>query len=688
MRLRAFIQRVKSRPARFLVKRAVDAARGNSRWMGACMGWNVYASTGVHLDGENLTAINEASHYLAVWDKGLIVKPEEALSIGEHLDVGVDAQSELLAHQVTMYLDYRFPLLGGECTAKDRRVDWSRDFVVGYQWPAIWHSRLNFWDPDRPTDVKRPWELSRLQFIATLGRQYARNKDERLAEAARDLVTQWDTANPVGYGVNWVCGMEAAFRAIALIWVRSFFGTSRSLDTVFWLRLVRMLVEHGRYLYRNIEYSDINDNHYTACLLGLLYLSCVLPWYPESNQWRRTAVKGLNDGILTQTYPDGVTHEGSIPYHRLVLEMHMHAERLCAVNSIPVPDSTHERLRRMLEFTAGYTKPDGMAPLIGDNDDGRVLPLGEQNLHDHRYLLAIGAVRYSCATLKGAADRWWEEAFWITGLDGWKSWRRLGSAYGPASVGFPSGGFWFLRSGRTYAAIDCGDVGMRGRGGHGHADTLSTVVVICGENVVVDTGTHSYSADPSMRVRNVSAMSHNAVVLDDAEPCAISAWNMAEVSSYPCRGLAWDLCSRTPSFTGSHDGYLNSHGISCSRTVTLLSGDAVEIRDRVSGSGRHNLSWRWQLSSAMPMVAVDASSRVLINGNNSQFTIQYTGAELRADVEDSEYYPSYGVTERTKRVVLRTTTELPCEVCFRFDAVTVSVTPDSTVRDDQLCSDC
>ncbi len=51
----------------------------------------------------------------------------------------------------------------------------------------------------------------------------------------------------------------------------------------------------------------------------------------------------------------------------------------------------------MLEVILYLTGPDGCVPQIGDNDDGRLLILSgypEWPRHDHRYLLALGAVLF------------------------------------------------------------------------------------------------------------------------------------------------------------------------------------------------------------------------------------------------------------------------------------------------------
>ncbi len=67
------------------------------------------------------------------------------------------------------------------------------------------------------------------------------------------------------------------------------------------------------------------------------------------------------------------------------------------------------------------TKPDGTAPQIGDNDDGRLHILsdyGNWSRLDHRYLLSVGAVMFERGEFKAAAGVFPEEAFWLVGAEG------------------------------------------------------------------------------------------------------------------------------------------------------------------------------------------------------------------------------------------------------------------------------
>src|SRR5438045_8524171 len=85
-------------------------------------------------------------------------------------------------------------------------------------------------------------------------------------------------------------------------------------------------------------------------------------------------------GVRWGTEPDGVCHEGSMPYHRLVTEIFAHAALVARRSGIDLGAPFQARLQHMIEFVAGYTKPTGEAPVWGDADDGRVHALGGQPL--------------------------------------------------------------------------------------------------------------------------------------------------------------------------------------------------------------------------------------------------------------------------------------------------------------------
>src|SRR5207244_299114 len=127
----------------------------------------------------------------------------------------------------------------------------------------------------------------------------------------------------------------------------------------------------------------------------------------------------------------------------------------------------------------------------------------------------------------------------------------------PGSKAFPAGGFYVLRSSRAHVMIDCGEVGMRGRGGHGHNDVLSLEIWLDGANVVTDCGAYLYTASREWRNRFRSTAFHNVVQVEDKELNRFiapdSLWQLW-YDAVP-RDVAWRFGDTVDFFQGAHEGY-------------------------------------------------------------------------------------------------------------------------------------
>lgn len=328
-----------------------------------------------------------------------------------------------------------FDLLGSGKTKLGDEIDWHLDFKSGFRWnPKGYylgtgkHITLN-----DDSDVKVPWELSRCQHFVTLGKAcwYSKEKKVQNAECkvdaekyAREFVSQiesWISQNPVELGVNWACTMDVAIRAVNWIWGYYFFNDSQSLTKEFKIKLFKCLFLHGRHIINNLEFGFVRGNHYLSDIAGLIYLGIFFGETNEGKKWLEMGLNALKEEMQFQVYPDGVDFEGSISYHRLVTELFLSTTLLCLKNGISFPQWYMSRLEKMIEFVMYYTKPDGKAPQIGDNDDGRLHILsnyGNWDRLDHRYLLSIGAALFKRQDFKIAAGEFHEEAFWLLGEEG------------------------------------------------------------------------------------------------------------------------------------------------------------------------------------------------------------------------------------------------------------------------------
>ena len=401
---------------------------------------------------------------------------------------------------------HEFDLLGSGCCHLGEEIDWSLDFKSGYHWAtSVPAARMKWGDAPAGTDIKVPWELSRCMHFATFGLADRLSGDSKYYEEFKRQVRHWIEANPVGRGVNWLCPMDVALRAVN--WINAVMLFQRRIvddpDEGFFAEMEEALWVAGLHISRNLEWqgpnSDHRGNHFLSDLTGLLGVGLFFRDRRRGRRWFTFAKKWFEREIQHQVNADGSNFEASTNYHRLVMEMFLWVSALCRENGEPFSGAYEKQLRGMAGFVEAYTAPSGRAAQFGDNDSGRVLTCGITDLQDHRYLFAADL----CP--RGTIDRW-----------------LLGAAKSQAASGvthdaaFPDGGFWFMRTEEAWMGVRAGQISHNG--GHSHCDQLSIVLGVAKEDFIIDPGSAVYSADTKKRNRYRSAVSHNACRLNGWEP--------------------------------------------------------------------------------------------------------------------------------------------------------------------------
>jgi uncharacterized heparinase superfamily protein len=575
-------------------------------------------------------------------------------------------------------LNHEFDLLGSGPVNVGGALPWHSDFKTGREWPVRFCKDIEYLELDRPSDVKVPWELSRAQHFPLLGQAFWLTGDERYAREFVAEVSDWIDRNPLAYGVNWACAMDVSLRAANWMWGFYFVGAAHACaGDGFRRKFIRSLYMHGEFVSRNLETSDINGNHYLSDAVGLIFMGVMFRDTPAGVRWLETGEEILTREIEAQVYPDGVDHEASTPYHRLVLELFLTGFLLLEKTGRAVPQPAWQRVELMLDFVAAYTKPNGLAPLVGDADDGRVQKLGTQNLNDHRYLLATCAARFGRGDHKRDAGSFADEAFWLLGPDGAAAFDALPvTSEAGRSAAFPEGGFFVLRSPSAHLFIDCGDVGMRGRGGHGHNDILSFELFMNGANVVTDCGAFVYTASREWRNRFRSTAFHNTIQVDGeevnrfVEPNAL--WQLVD-DARPAE-VRWGFGPSGNFWQGSHTGYQRLPSPSTPTRAVWMDAAApiVAFRDRVAGTGRHRITTRWHLDPACDVSRHDNDFRIT-SGGSETWMLPVEPAPASFKVEDGWVSSSYGVKVECKVVVFDVEAELPFSLSYVFAAARLDV---------------
>lgn len=116
-------------------------------------------------------------------------------------------------------LDGNFQCLGYGAAPIPRSVGWWGDVFHAHRWNGRYFSGVDFLAVNSRSDVKVPWEFSRLQYTLWLAEGALADAGRTSVYVARflEIVNDWMGCNPAGYGPNWTCAMEVGIRATNLL---------------------------------------------------------------------------------------------------------------------------------------------------------------------------------------------------------------------------------------------------------------------------------------------------------------------------------------------------------------------------------------------------------------------------------------------------------------------------------------
>jgi hypothetical protein len=564
----------------------------------------------------------------------------------------------ILAHRITVF---------GIAYDLGPQIDWHKDPRSKMRWPVEHYTRMPL-QMGQGADVRQVWELNRLYHLATLGRAYALTSDERYTEEFLLQIASWYEENPPGFGVNWTVAMEAAIRAVNIIAAFEMFLASRQMTDEAIELILKLLLAHGRFIRSNLEFSyRTASNHYLSDLIGLFVIGITIPDFKESRSWARFSAPRLLAEMDRQILSDGVDYEGSIAYHRFVLEIFAIFFSLSHAGGIEIPGNYWERLESMFDFARCYLKPDGTAPMIGDSDDGRLICFKERPAADHSYLMSIAAVLLENEAFK-QTSRIDEEAVWWFGEEGREAFESLPvSEDEPRSQSFPDAQIFIERAGDLYAIVDCGDHGARGRGSHAHSDALSIEVFALGRTFLRDPGTFVYTA--SNRWRNLfrSTAYHNTVRVDEKEISLINEDQLFTLGPNLCpRVNSWESTDERDLLDAEHDAYARlAHPVLHQRIITFDKREAFwMIEDRFTGEGTHQFEFFFNFDSGLE-VSVENDQRAVARDERAAFQIVPTSDnKFDAKIISRWVSPSYGTRLRSSAIMFRLQSSVPFKNVF------------------------
>ncbi|HEY8208654.1 MAG TPA: alginate lyase family protein [Myxococcaceae bacterium] len=572
----------------------------------------------------------------------------------------------------------RFHFLGADFPpSDDGTLDASIDPVSGHHYPLLDSEGLSLLSGG--ADPKLPWALGRLDQLVALAQGVWVAADEadrdRFAAAFVAQATEFLHGNPVGLGIQWTCPMEVALRAANLAQgLRMLADVPAVRDPGFVALALGALAEHARFVEAHLEdHHAVPNNHLVSNLAGLLVVSALFPGLPDAPRHTAHSVRGLEAQMQAQVHPDGCSFEGSVPYHRLAVELFTLAYVVARASGISLSTAFTDRLALMYRVVEGYCTERGRAPQLGDNDSGRAFPLADRESLDHGYLLPLGAALFCDGRLKRPGATFCDEGAWLLGSSGLGRFEALGTRPSPRRFISRLAGWAVVKQDGAYLAVSAGRAGQSGVGGHSHNDALSFELHLRGRPLIVDPGTCCYAGDHATRNAFRSTAAHNTLQVDGEE---INPFDPARLFALPDRAAAsldvLEMGAARARLTASHRGYraLPEGGVEIERTFLLDKGTrALSVVDTLQGRGVHRLVSRLHLEDRRGRLRpVTPAERVralrVPNGpvelSEVLFEIGDAGApealvlfepSARPELSDAGYSPGYG--EKRPALVLQ-----------------------------------
>jgi len=549
-----------------------------------------------------------------------------------------------------------------------RPIDWHRDPHSGLGWPLAHYTRVPV-SLGHGGDVRVVWELNRLQHLTTLGRAYAQTGDERYTEEFLLQLASWQEANPPRFGPNWLNAMEAAIRAINIIAALEMFSGSQHITGAAIELVLKMLIAHGSFIRANLEFTHrLSSNHFLSDLIGLFAIGMTMPELKQSSEWVSFSTEHLLIEMERQVLADGVDYEGSIAYHRFVLEIFALFFSINREAGVEIPRQYWEYLSAMFDFARHYLKPDGTAPRIGDSDDGRLVAFKSRPPDDHSYLMSIAAVLLKDEKFKLSRDID-EEAIWWFGSAAREYFEGLPVSEPPKSKAFAESQIIIQRHQQMYAIIDCGDHGARGRGSHAHSDALSIELFAHGRTFLRDPGTFVYTGSAHWRNRFRSSAYHNTVRIDGEDISQINPSQLFLLGpNVRPRVNHWESNDERDVLDAEHHGYERlASSVTHRRVVTFDKRDGNWIiEDSFTGEGRHQFEFFFNFDAGLEVTLDDDKHGIARDKDTSLTIVPAMKQTLDARIEPRWVSPAYGTRLNSSAIIYSLTSEIPLNVMFHL----------------------
>ena len=299
-------------------------------------------------------------------------------------------------------------------------IKWNYDHLSQYYWNNKKFSSFLKLSYENGTDVKIPWEISRLQHLTKLALIAFNKRNNKLRSKIYSHISSqvfdFIISNPPRFGINWKSNMEVSIRGSNISLITDILKEQSFLDNNQLDVLYNSIHDHMKFVIENLEWSKLStSNHYLSNIVSLIVMANFLPMDEHNRGILSFAYNQLFNEIKNQFYDDGGNKEGSTGYHIfsneiILIGLYFYkrnpVQDFEAINTIrsifnkvgQIMDSSQKldvslekqvytKIDNINYFSSSCIRNDKSLVQIGDNDSGCFFPFNINNNHEEQKYL-------------------------------------------------------------------------------------------------------------------------------------------------------------------------------------------------------------------------------------------------------------------------------------------------------------
>lgn len=507
-------------------------------------------------------------------------------------------------------------------------INWHKDHATGQYTSQAAILSVNYRDIAINGDCKLVWEPNRHHQFVVLARAYKITGELKYAQGVVTQLTSWLDANPYGYGMNWKNPLELGIRMINWVWAIDLILESGLFSGPFKTRVLNSVFLHCRDISSKFSRGSSANNHLVGEAAGVYIASSYFSLFKDAERWQQQSKMILEREIQAQTFADGCSKEHGFSYQFFVFQFYLYTSQVGNWHNDHFSTDFYQTLNKLAEFIALIAQGGDDYPMLGDQDDGYALDLGD-HVHNINALCDLSAYLFENAIFKVNYQTPSEAAFWLFNQRLPNNHQSTQASPELVSRHFTDSGYVLLQAGnreknnQVSILFDCAELGYTAIAAHGHADALSLIMRLNGKDLLVDSGTYDYYSFPNWRDQFRKTQAHNTIEIDGLDQSVMTGPFMWEQHAQ-AQLIQWQPSELGGIVAGSHNGYQRlASPLTHERHLDLNNqSKKLVITDRIKTQGTHKIALYFHLSEYCKNIIISENiCTLLLNGKQVTLTL-------------------------------------------------------------------